>query len=373
VTASLLQGGENFVHFCGEITPALRMVGLTPPHQSDDALSETHLERIRFSGQKEVLDWFMSLDLGRPMFIPEDRKALLEFSERVLVRLRWAWPAETFEPQHVVDQVLKSRAVPGTDAPHRFWSVFLSRIKQRHGSVCDRYYDLGRQGDLNGNQSAQLNGLGSIEEPPFLAIPHIKRPSAADLASRPLILKTPGNNYRLPFLRALFPNARFRSLHLVRHPKAAILGLIKGWRYSFGFQYSRVGQLNLADYAEPYWCFDMPPGWVGHSRSDLATVAAFQWAEAHRTILRECARLQINSLRVPFERLINPGTMKSELKRISNWVFGDHRLQNLARQMAPVMAVPRGAVNETVDNDRLSEAIRKFEIRALGSELGYEL
>jgi hypothetical protein len=69
-------------------------------------------------------------------------------------------------------------------------------------------------------------------------------------AGQPLVIKTPGNSYRLPFLRALFPKARFRVLHLVRHPAEAINGLVDGWLYHGFFAQNLPGRLRIGGYSD---------------------------------------------------------------------------------------------------------------------------
>lgn len=81
------------------------------------------------------------------------------------------------------------------------------------------------------------------------------------------MIKTPGNAYRLGFLRAAFPNARLRVLHLTRNPAASVNGLVDGWLHH-GFHAYRLDEpLRITGYADVrpadrhWWKFDLPPSW----------------------------------------------------------------------------------------------------------------
>jgi hypothetical protein len=134
-----------------------------------------------------------------------------------------------------------------------------------------------------------------IEEPPFI-VPLPRQRLAPEVAMRKtLLLKSSVMAYRLLLLRRLFPQARIHLIHVRRNPAAAINGLIEGWHH-WGFFSHNVEDLSaplqIAGYSDRYpwgetwWNFDLPPGWHNLVRSSLADVCAFQWASAHRAILK---------------------------------------------------------------------------------------
>lgn len=103
--------------------------------------------------------------------------------------------------------------------------------------------------------------------------------------------KTPRNALNIPFLRTVFPKARFIFLH--RAPRANIASIMEGWQTG-----AKTGQFvtyrDLPGRAGP-WCFLLPAGWQALNEASLAEIAAFQWREANEAILRD----------MPPERSIN--------------------------------------------------------------------
>ncbi|MDP9071610.1 MAG: sulfotransferase [Actinomycetota bacterium] len=90
--------------------------------------------------------------------------------------------------------------------------------------------------------------------------------AATAAASRPLVLSTPRNAFRLAFLRSLFPAARFRVVHLTRNPAASVNGLIDGWLHHGFFNMAVDEPLAIAGYTDAFplwgdrwWCYDFPP------------------------------------------------------------------------------------------------------------------
>ena len=99
---------------------------------------------------------------------------------------------------------------------------------------------------------------------------------------RPIIEKTPRNALALPFLKAVFPAARF--VFLYRHPADVIASLIEGWETGL-----RTGQFvtyrHLPGWDRAAWCFALPRGWRTLRGRSLAEIAAFQWDACNRAIV----------------------------------------------------------------------------------------
>jgi hypothetical protein len=188
-----------------------------------------------------------------------------------------------------------------------------------------------------------------LEEPPFVPIAPWRLASAEDLATRPLIIKTPSNAYRLPFLKGLFPEARFRVLHLVRNPAAAINGLYDGWRYR-GFHSHFMGEaLDIPGYSDnrpedaKWWKYDLPPGWQDWRARPLEEVCAFQWRSAHQSILEFIGGQ--DSLRIRFEDLVGPVAERTDtFAHLCKWLgipFSPPLRQVVETGLPPVMATAR--------------------------------
>lgn len=136
------------------------------------------------------------------------------------------------------------------------------------------------------------------------------------------MIKTPGNAYRLDFLRAAFPNARLWVLHLTRNPAASINGLVDGWLHH-GFHAYRVDEpLRIAGYADVrpadrhWWKFDLPPCWSTYTAAALPRVCAHQWLSSHRAVLAHGADHTVR-----FEDLISgPHARAGAVERIADWL-----------------------------------------------------
>ncbi|MEO1743945.1 MAG: sulfotransferase [Cyanobacteria bacterium J06629_9] len=90
--------------------------------------------------------------------------------------------------------------------------------------------------------------------------------------------KTPKNALRIPFLRKIFPNAKFIFLH--RQPEANISSLMEAWKSGRFITYKK-----LPDWPGLSWSLILPPGWQNLKQAPLAEVAAFQWQSANQAIL----------------------------------------------------------------------------------------
>ncbi len=91
---------------------------------------------------------------------------------------------------------------------------------------------------------------------------------------------------RVPYLAALYPDARF--VHVVRDGRAVTSSLITGWRARgrFGLGTRLDVPLRIEGYDGDVWRFLLPPGWRAYAEgSTLAQVCAFQWSAANEAVL----------------------------------------------------------------------------------------
>jgi len=98
--------------------------------------------------------------------------------------------------------------------------------------------------------------------------------------------KTPRNSLQVPYLHALFPDARF--VFLARDGRAVVSSLINGWRDATGMFPGRPVPfpLHIEGYEGDRWKFVAPPGWESYaSGHTLAEVCAFQWRACADSIL----------------------------------------------------------------------------------------
>jgi hypothetical protein len=85
-----------------------------------------------------------------------------------------------------------------------------------------------------------------------------------------LLEKTPKNALRIPFLRAVFPEAMFVYLH--RDPRQVLGSMIDAW-LSGKFQ----TYLDLPGWPHPYWSLLLTPGWRDLAPLPLPRIVAEQW------------------------------------------------------------------------------------------------
>lgn len=103
--------------------------------------------------------------------------------------------------------------------------------------------------------------------------------------------KTCINVMRIPYLHALFPQAKF--VFIQRDGRDNISSMMDGWRMG-----RTDGRFELSQFFGPFpepvainggefreWAFFLPPGWQRYNQASLAEVCAFQWVSANRMAL----------------------------------------------------------------------------------------
>jgi hypothetical protein len=98
-----------------------------------------------------------------------------------------------------------------------------------------------------------------------------------------LLEKTPKNSLRLPFLNAIFPDARF--IYLVRDARSNINSILEAWRSGKFVTYHLPGWEGYP------WSLLLIPEWRHLRGRALPEIAAEQWASAHRHILDDLAEI----------------------------------------------------------------------------------
>ncbi len=391
--AEMLKLSPRFYHFPGEINPFLRLAGLSWPESEtgSDALDQTHVTR---SQAISVLETLLASDAGSLSGSEAElARAREEFPAQLYRRVCLQWPLEHFTCQEVdraVDWALSKIESDGkrkcdwqTDLS-RFYALFLSRLNREHPVIDMNYYDLDRSflprlqenGFLPSGPPSSL----VVEESPFILVQPWVRWRPEELPSRALVIKTPSNAYRLQFLLALFPFARFRILHLTRNPAASVNGMLDGWRHR-GFHSHYVGDdVQIQEFRQRgdpdsgWWKFDLPPGWREASKKTLEQVCAFQWSSAQQAILQFARETGVDYLQVRFEDVLNSLTAQDGLPAmVREWLGCGELMVDAARFALPVMATqtPRqGRWRERAG--LLSGMLQTDCIRQLCRELGYE-
>ena len=113
----------------------------------------------------------------------------------------------------------------------------------------------------------------------------------ARLGAGLVIDKTCINVMRIPYLDALFPQARF--VFIQRDGRDNISSMMDGWRHG-----RTDGDFHLSQFFGPFpepvaieggmftdWAFFLAPGWRAYNQASLEEVCAFQWVTANRLAL----------------------------------------------------------------------------------------
>jgi hypothetical protein len=106
-----------------------------------------------------------------------------------------------------------------------------------------------------------------------------------------MLEKTPKNALRIPFLAAVFPEARFIYLH--RDPAATLASMMEGWTIKSFRTYP-----NLPGWTGLDWSFLLTPDWRNLIGAPLNDVVAAQWATTTRIVLDDLASLPADRWRV---------------------------------------------------------------------------
>jgi uncharacterized protein (TIGR03032 family) len=109
-------------------------------------------------------------------------------------------------------------------------------------------------------------------------------PPPAEMSGLRLLEKTPKNALRVPFLRAIFPDALF--IYLYREPHENISSILEGWKSGRFVTYPQ-----LPDWQQQPWSFLLIPEWRSLANQSLAEIAATQWQSANQQLLEDLAQL----------------------------------------------------------------------------------
>lgn len=384
--SELLRASEGLVHLRAEVGPFLRLAGLAYPTSGtgSDRLDAVHAHRLVGERRATLAD-DLSHDAGVPCPTVDDDRFGHDVAWRILVQ----WPHLDLDPLAVARTAQETLAATRLDEgwgraelrdPVVFQHRLLAALCRQGAPLSPMLYDMPRPpaGGLPGRLTAP--GGEVVEEPPFVLPRGWRHAAPSDLDTKPLVIKTPSNAYRLGFLRALFPTARIRVVHLVRNPAAAINGLVDGWRHR-GFHAHRMPvPLRIGGYADDpsadrrWWKFDLPPGWLDYSDAPLMRVCAFQWCAAHEAILEGIEKHGLEHTVVRFEDLAAAPSRSATLARVCDWLgvpFDPHLRRVAAEGIPPVMATAPPQAGRWRSRAEAVRSVIDTRTRDLAERLGY--
>jgi hypothetical protein len=189
------------------------------------------------------------------------------------------------------------------------------------------------EGDADGATRARLlelwmAGLVDRDGAPYLHRPAPERPPRVRFLE-----KTPRNALRVPFLRRIFPDARF--VFLFRDPRENVSSILEVWESSA--ENSPFKHFDtLPGWSGKSWKLLLPPGWRALDGKPVADVAARQWEAANQAILDGVEDLGPDRLCVLTYAELT-GAPEQALRRICAFagVALDERTVDAARRMAP--------------------------------------
>ncbi|MFA9430700.1 sulfotransferase [Egicoccus sp. AB-alg2] len=329
---------------------------------------------------REVVRSELSLDLGAaaPPTAPPSGHDLEVFADHVAWRLTMQWPREPIDPEHVRAVVADLGVPEQVDAA--WFGRLLSVLRTSYPSLDARRYDLPAEQLPEGAVPADEEAPAAepiVEMAPFVLPRRWRAATPAEVRTRPVVLVTPRNAFRLPLLASLFPAARLRVVHLVRNPAAAVNGLRAGWLHP-DFVACRLPELDLDGYDVPparrdEWSFDLPPHWRELTGRPLVEVCAEQWRSANEATIAAAADLDAERHVVRFEDVVGSprrraaalGALADHLGIAAAPLVDHHRLP-------VVMATEAPRPGRWRDNAaHLDPVLRDPAVRAMARRLGY--
>jgi hypothetical protein len=384
----LLRASPDLLHFQAEMQPILRLAGWTYPENGADSERLTGL-----TGDVELLNCELGSDVGNPVH-DWDSIDWARFAQDVLWRWIVQWPGLPLslpEVEQMLEEVLDSQAAGSPTSskdPTRAVSLaLLKMLATRFEEVNPYYADVSAaeiERILPGmNVPSGPHGDTVLEFAPLAVPKPWKRATAAQVRNTIVVTKTPVNVYKLPALRAFFPQARMRIIHLTRNPGAAISSYREAWLSPWFFNAPVSTPLNIAGYTDParagsgdWWKLDFPPGWQNLTDASLAEVCAGQWCGSHRAILDHLAEDPgLDVLRIKYEDLIGAEPERIRvIDELASWIGIDRAplLAPVIQGMTPLNSITLPQPGKWYGNyDALQEALHGEEVMSIAAEVGY--
>jgi len=164
--------------------------------------------------------------------------------------------------------------------------------------------------------------------------PYADMPSEFQPSSIRFLEKTPKNALRIPFLKAMFPKARFVFLH--RRAEANIASIIDAWISQKFVTYAELPEWAGPEATNLKWSMLLSPGWRDFNGKKLAAIAAHQWVSSNEKIVSDLLEMPGDDYHVlSYEGLLNDP--HSELKSACQFMdlpFGP-KMQSFAKTGFP--------------------------------------
>jgi len=261
------------------------------------------------------------------------------------------------------------RAYASQAASGAYWQrVNAIRRAINHSMLYAAIKRRGRGSAPGSGMSSALPGSGLAF---FRAVARLRSRVAPPSAPIRLLDKSPEHCLRLPFLDALFPDARI--LFMTRDGRDNIHSLMEGWRQPHLFPgYQTPIPVTAEGQTRGRWAFTLIPGWRALVDRPVEEICARQWVACNQAVLDYAASRDARPvLTIRYEDLV--ATPTAALERIA-------RFLDLVPEKMPVYDQPLPEVNvvTTPGGDkwrREFEAIDRVGpiIAPMMDRLGYQL
>ncbi len=225
----------------------------------------------------------------------------------------------------------------------------------------------------------KIRGVTRVFFKPFLAL--VAWAKSLFLKTYRVLDKTPPNTYRVAYLKAAFPDAKF--IYITRDGKTNVSSLIEGWRsktnqrFNFAFRkfYDYNSRLNIKDYDGGVWKFTNPPNWEQFldKETSLEEICAYQWSSAHKYALEAFNKMNSSDyMMVKYEDLVKstPAMIEKICKFINVPYSGT--LREMAEKPPVVSTKSKPDPNKWLKNQELIQKIMPH-ISDMQKQLGYEM
>jgi Sulfotransferase family len=192
--------------------------------------------------------------------------------------------------------------------------------------------------------------------------------------------KTCINVMRVPYLHALFPNARFVYIH--RDGRDNVSSLMDGWLHDGHFALGKLlgpfpCPVAIDGGAFHEWSFFLPPGWRDYNDVPLEEVCALQWLTANRFALDASRQIPPEQwIRLRYEDIFDrPQAMFREVFERLELPFDDAIERRCATLDTRPTSIVKGAPKKEKWKAQHAAKIERImpRIRPMMVELGYDI
>ncbi len=217
--------------------------------------------------------------MSMPRLVEAGAKTAAELARRGLSRLRGTW-WDTSRPECIAPVFVVGCSRAGTTLVYKTLSLAreLGSLNRETHDFWDALHPLADRG-----WSSHCLGAddASKRDREFVA-----RHFYSQTGRRRFVDKNNQNGLAVPYLHALFPDARF--VFIKRNPGDNILSLMRGWERpeEYGtWSGDLPAEVRVDGGRLTRWCFFLPPGWRAHLGDTLADICAWQYAQINQAML----------------------------------------------------------------------------------------